>query len=148
MKKTINWLPFCRQFHGVQWKKSGPFWEAEFRSLGVHIAKHSVSDAQTRKNVTPGCRCVFCILIVHNFTRFRCAENRTLKDHFRCVMVCYCTRTPQKTRPDIAICNLRNLTRNLATHNLRNLACSIATRNLRNLTGNKATHNLRNLTPV
>ena len=53
-KKTINWLPFCRQFHGVQWKKSGPFWEAEFRSLGIHIAKHSVSDAQTRKNATPG----------------------------------------------------------------------------------------------
>ena len=38
-------------------------------------------------------------LIVFDFTRFRCAENRTPQDHFRCVMVCYCTCTPQKSRP-------------------------------------------------
>ena len=35
-----------------------------------------------------------------NFTRFRCAENHTPQDHFRCVMVCYDTCTPQKTRSD------------------------------------------------
>ena len=42
-----------------------------------------------------------CILyiIVYNFTRFSCTENHTPQDHFRCVMVCYRTRTPQKTRP-------------------------------------------------
>ena len=38
-------------------------------------------------------------LIVFDFTRFRCAENGTPQDHFRCVMVCYRTCTPQKTRP-------------------------------------------------
>ena len=43
-----------------------------------------------------------CILylIVYDFTRFRCAENRTPQDHFRCVMVCYRTPKPQKTRPE------------------------------------------------
>ena len=41
-------------------------------------------------------RCIL-YLIVYNFTRFRCAENCT-QDHFRCVMVCYRTRTPQKDK--------------------------------------------------
>ena len=36
----------------------------------------------------------------YNFARFRCDENRCPQDHFRCVMVCYCTRTFQKTMPD------------------------------------------------
>ena len=31
-------------------------------------------------------------------TRFGCAENHIPQDHFKCVMVCYCTCTPQKTR--------------------------------------------------
>ena len=46
-----------------------------------------------------------CILyvIVYNFPRFRSAENHTPQDHFRCVMVCYRTHTPQKTRPAAAI---------------------------------------------
>ena len=30
----------------------------------------------------------------YDFTRFKSAENHTSQDHFRCVMVCYCTRTP------------------------------------------------------
>ena len=38
-------------------------------------------------------------LIVYNFTKFRCAENCTPQNHFRCVMVCFCSCTPQKTRP-------------------------------------------------
>ena len=33
-------------------------------------------------------------------SRFRCAENHTPQDHFRCVMVSYCTCTPQKTWPE------------------------------------------------
>ena len=46
-----------------------------------------------------------CILylIVYNFTRFRCAENGTPQDHFRCVMgyanALACM--PQRTRPAI-----------------------------------------------
>ena len=40
-------------------------------------------------------------LIVFDFTRFRYAKNRNPQDHFRCVMVCYRTCTPQKTRPDL-----------------------------------------------
>ena len=42
-----------------------------------------------------------CILYltVFDFTRFRCADNCTPQDHFRCVMVCYHTCMPQKTRP-------------------------------------------------
>ena len=41
----------------------------------------------------------FLYLIVYNFTRFRCAENCPPQDHLRCVVVCYRSRTPQKTRP-------------------------------------------------
>ena len=41
-------------------------------------------------------------LIVYNFTRFRCVENRTPQDFFRCVMVCYRTHMPQKTGPEIS----------------------------------------------
>ena len=47
-------------------------------------------------------RCAVGVHFVSNlydFTRFRCAENQTPQDHFRCVMVCYRTHTPQKTRP-------------------------------------------------
>ena len=49
--------------------------------------------------------CIIC-LIVYDFTRVWCAENHTPQDHFRCVMMCYRTRAPQKTRPaqDIARC--------------------------------------------
>ena len=47
-------------------------------------------------------RCAVGVHLVsmYNFTTFRCAENHTSQDHFRCVMVCYCARTPQKTKPD------------------------------------------------
>ena len=38
---------------------------------------------------------------LYDFTRFRCAENRTPQDHFRCVMVYYRTQMPQKTRPEM-----------------------------------------------
>ena len=37
-------------------------------------------------------------LIVYDFTRFRYDENCT-QEHFKCVMVCFCTYMPQKTRP-------------------------------------------------
>ena len=40
-----------------------------------------------------------CAVHVHFASRFRFAENHTAQEDFRCVMVSYCTRTPQKTRP-------------------------------------------------
>ena len=47
-------------------------------------------------------RCAVGVHFVSNcvyFTRFRCAENGT-QGHFRCVMVCYRTHSPQRTRPE------------------------------------------------
>ena len=38
-------------------------------------------------------------LIVYNFTRLRYSEKHTPQDHCRCVILCYLTRMPQKTRP-------------------------------------------------
>ena len=38
------------------------------------------------------------LLVVYNFIWFRWAESHTHHNHFRCVMVCYHTWTPQKTR--------------------------------------------------
>ena len=35
-------------------------------------------------------------LIVYDFTRFRCAENHTPQDHFRCVIVCFSNHTSQE----------------------------------------------------
>ena len=46
-----------------------------------------------------------CAVGVHFVYNLRCAENCTPQDHFRCVMVCYCTHTPQKTRHVNVFCN-------------------------------------------
>ena len=51
----------------------------------------------TSQDIQMCCRCALYIT-VYNFTRFRCAENCTPQDHFRCGMMCY--RTSQKTRPE------------------------------------------------